>query len=50
MVLGFYKAEVLPNASAYTGALGADGQGLAKIRVTLSETDLARAVYEGSVT
>ena len=36
--------------AARTGALGADGQGLAKIRVTLSETDLARAVYEGSVT
>ncbi len=35
--------------AARDGALGADGQGLAKIRVTLSETDLARAVYEGSV-
>jgi 6-pyruvoyl-tetrahydropterin synthase len=35
--------------AAHDGALGADGQGLAKIRVTLSETDLARAVYEGSV-
>jgi 6-pyruvoyl-tetrahydropterin synthase len=35
--------------AAHDGALGSDGQGLAKIRVTLSETDLARAVYEGSV-
>lgn len=33
--------------AARTGALGADGAGLAKIRVTLSETDLARASYEG---
>lgn len=36
--------------AARTGALGADGKGLAKIRVTLSETDLARAVYEGPLT
>jgi len=36
-------------AAAKSGALGADGKGLAKIRVTLSETDLARAVYEGTV-
>jgi 6-pyruvoyl-tetrahydropterin synthase len=35
--------------AAIDGALGADGNGLAKIRVTLSETDLARAVYEGPV-
>ena len=35
--------------AADTGALGQDGKGLAKIRVTLSETDLARAVYEGPV-
>lgn len=35
--------------AAHDGALGADGQGLSKIRVTLSETDLARAVYEGPV-
>lgn len=35
--------------AATAGALGVDGQGLAKIRVTLSETDLARAVYEGPV-
>ncbi len=33
--------------AAKTGALGEDGQGLAKIRVTLHETDLARAMYEG---
>ncbi|MBX9618684.1 6-pyruvoyl trahydropterin synthase family protein [Candidatus Raskinella chloraquaticus] len=30
------------------GALGKDASGLAKIRVTLVETDLARASYEGS--
>ena len=35
--------------AAKSGALGADGQGLAKIRVTLHETDLARAAYEGKV-
>jgi len=35
--------------AAAAGALGADGRGLAKIRVTLSETDLARASYEGPV-
>jgi 6-pyruvoyl-tetrahydropterin synthase len=33
--------------AAKTGALGEDGKGLAKIRVTLHETDLARAAYEG---
>jgi 6-pyruvoyl-tetrahydropterin synthase len=36
-------------AAARSGALGADAHGLAKIRVTLSETDLARASYEGAV-
>ncbi len=35
--------------AARDGALGADGKGLSKIRVTLSETDLARAAFEGSV-
>ena len=35
---------------ARDGALGEDGQGLAKIRVTLHETDLARASYEGLIT
>ena len=34
---------------ARDGALGADGKGLAKIRVTLHETDLARASYEGPI-
>jgi len=34
-------------AAARDGALGEDGRGLARIRVTLSETDLARASYEG---
>ncbi len=33
--------------AAKAGALGEDGKGLAKIRVTLHETDLARAAYEG---
>lgn len=36
-------------AAAKGGALGADGRGLAKIRVTLHETDLARAWFEGPV-
>ncbi|MFM1815387.1 MAG: hypothetical protein RLZ98_2082 [Pseudomonadota bacterium] len=36
-------------AAATTGRLGADGKGLAKIRVTLHETDLARAWFEGPV-
>ncbi|MCB1506723.1 MAG: 6-carboxytetrahydropterin synthase [Hyphomicrobiaceae bacterium] len=35
--------------AARSGALGEDGTQLSKIRVTLSETDLARAWYEGSV-
>jgi 6-pyruvoyl-tetrahydropterin synthase len=35
--------------SARTGELGADGKSLSRIRVTLSETDLARASYEGSI-
>jgi len=35
--------------AAREGALGAEGKALAKIRVTLSETDLARASYEGPV-
>lgn len=33
--------------AALSGALGADGQKLSRIRVTLIETDLARASYEG---
>ena len=36
-------------AAANSGTLGEDGQGLSKIRVTLSETDLARAWFEGAV-
>jgi 6-pyruvoyl-tetrahydropterin synthase len=36
-------------AAAKSGALGADGAGLARIRVTLHETDLARASYEGAL-
>lgn len=35
--------------AANNGALGEDGRGLSRIRVTLSETDLARAWYEGPV-
>ncbi|MBS9478954.1 6-pyruvoyl trahydropterin synthase family protein [Ancylobacter radicis] len=35
--------------AARTGALGEDGAGLAKIRVTLHETDLARASFEGAI-
>lgn len=33
--------------AALAGALGEDGRGLSKIRVTLHETDLARAWFEG---
>lgn len=36
-------------AAAKAGALGEDGKSLAKIRVTLHETDLARASYESSL-
>lgn len=36
-------------AAARGGALGEDADGLAKIRVTLHETDLARASYEGGL-
>jgi 6-pyruvoyl-tetrahydropterin synthase len=36
-------------AAARNGALGDDGKQLSKIRVTLTETDLARASYEGPV-
>lgn len=35
--------------AAQSGALGDDGKTLSRIRVTLSETDLARASYEGSI-
>jgi 6-pyruvoyl-tetrahydropterin synthase len=33
--------------AALSGALGGDGTSLSRIRVTLSETDLARATFEG---
>lgn len=36
-------------AAARSGALGEDAGGLSKIRVTLHETDLARASYEGGL-
>lgn len=35
--------------AARNGGLGEGSSGLAKIRVTLSETDLARASYEGPI-
>lgn len=35
--------------AAKAGALGEDGKGLSKIRVTLHETDLARAWFEGPI-
>jgi 6-pyruvoyl-tetrahydropterin synthase len=35
--------------SARDGALGEDGKSLAKVRVTLRETDLARAWFEGPI-
>lgn len=35
--------------AAASGALGEDGKTLSRIRVTLSETDLARASYEGPI-
>jgi 6-pyruvoyl-tetrahydropterin synthase len=35
--------------AARNGGLGGDGKTLSRIRVTLSETDLARASYEGSI-
>jgi 6-pyruvoyl-tetrahydropterin synthase len=35
--------------AAVSGALGQDGKTLSRIRVTLSETDLARATCEGTV-
>jgi len=36
-------------AAARSGSLGEDGKSLDKIRVTLQETDLARAWFEGPV-
>ncbi len=35
--------------AARSGALGTDGKSLGRIRVTLSETDLARATFEGDL-
>lgn len=43
-----YVFEAMTRA-AKEGALGEDGRGLSKIRVTLHETDLARAWFEGPV-
>jgi 6-pyruvoyl-tetrahydropterin synthase len=43
-----YIFDAMRNA-ANSGALGQDGKSLSRIRVTLSETDLARATYEGPV-
>ncbi|MCA0406979.1 MAG: 6-carboxytetrahydropterin synthase [Proteobacteria bacterium] len=36
--------------AAKAGRLGEDGKGLARLRVTLHETDLARAAFEGPLT
>ena len=44
----FYVFDAMA-AAAKGGALGEDGKGLAKIRVILHETDLARAWFEGPV-
>jgi 6-pyruvoyl-tetrahydropterin synthase len=35
--------------AARSGALGEDGKTLSRLRVTLTETDLARASYEGDI-
>lgn len=35
--------------AAMSGALGPDGTTLSRVRVTLSETDLARATFEGTL-
>ena len=35
--------------AARSGGLGEEGKGLSRMRVTLSETDLARASYEGPI-
>ena len=43
-----YVFEAMTRA-AKEGALGEDGRGLSRIRVTLHETDLARAWFEGPV-
>ncbi|HXE69198.1 MAG TPA: 6-carboxytetrahydropterin synthase [Hyphomicrobiaceae bacterium] len=43
-----YVFEAMGQA-AKNGALGEDGKGLAKIKVTLHETDLARASFEGTL-
>jgi 6-pyruvoyl-tetrahydropterin synthase len=43
-----YVFEAMVQA-AQNGALGEDGKGLAKIKVTLHETDLARASFEGTL-
>jgi 6-pyruvoyl-tetrahydropterin synthase len=40
-----YIFDAIARAAA-AGALGEEGKGLAKIRVTLRETDLARAAFE----
>jgi hypothetical protein len=43
-----YVFEAMVEA-AKNGALGEDGKELAKIKVTLHETDLARASFEGTL-
>ncbi|MBU2582537.1 MAG: 6-carboxytetrahydropterin synthase [Alphaproteobacteria bacterium] len=46
--LAKYIFDEMANAAG-SGKLGDDGKGIAKIRVTLHETDLARATYEGPI-
>jgi 6-pyruvoyl-tetrahydropterin synthase len=46
--LAYHIFEKMAEA-AKSGALGEDGRTLARIRVTLHETDLARAAYEGTL-
>ena len=41
--------SVMADATALSGKLGPEAATLARIRVTLSETDLARASFEGPV-
>ena len=47
--LDFGKRCAVDRRHDQAGALGADGQGLTKIRVTLHETDLARASFESGL-
>ncbi|MEO1206143.1 MAG: 6-carboxytetrahydropterin synthase [Pseudomonadota bacterium] len=46
--LAKYIFDAISDA-ALSGKLGEDGKGLSKVRVTLHETDLARAHFEGPI-